>query len=317
MSKPLVSIILALYNSERWLKEAVDSIIGQTLREFELIVIDDGSTDKGVSIVQSYGDPRIRLIVQENAGLAAALNRGIEAANAAYICRFDPDDICQENRLEVQYNFLVANPKVVAVGSAAMMIDEEGLNVCVYSKPQDHLSLLNMIPGSPFIHPSVMFKKEAYKRAGGYPELMRLGGEDAVLFGRMAQVGELCNIPDPLIYYRISASALSRKSKQFRSFLTELIKAQIAGKEVTSDDLSVLHRLSTGSSQDKRFYYHADLSRMYAWGGGQSLSRKHALGAIALKPWSLMSYLIIILSFLPSGFVQKLYYLVKKERFHK
>ena len=104
--RPTVSVVMSLYNSQKYLREAIESVLCQTLSDFEFIIIDDGSKDDSADIVRSYNDVRIRLISQENLGLAAALNRGIQLAKSKLIARMDPDDICFPDRLLKQFEYL-------------------------------------------------------------------------------------------------------------------------------------------------------------------------------------------------------------------
>ena len=120
---PLVSVIMHVYNSSEYLIESIESILNQTFRNFELIIINDGSTDESEKIIKSYADKRIVFFIQENKGLASTLNRGINQARGNWIARMDADNISYPNRLEEQLKFLINNKACVAVGSNADYVD--------------------------------------------------------------------------------------------------------------------------------------------------------------------------------------------------
>src|SRR5215204_3364964 len=123
---PAISVIMSAYNAGRYIGEAIDSVLKQTFTDFELIIINDGSTDDTESVVRSFGDPRIVLVGQSNEGIAAALNTGLVRARADLVARFDADDVCYPHRLEQQYHFLRAHPEYAIVGTAADYVDKGG-----------------------------------------------------------------------------------------------------------------------------------------------------------------------------------------------
>ena len=125
MHKPIVSVILPVYNEEKYIGSAVDSILSQSLKNIELIIIDDGSTDKTLSILQTYKkDSRVRIVSQENSGLATALNNGIAISQGKYIARQDADDLSVQDRLEKQVNYMDLHPDIGILGSNYHTIDE-------------------------------------------------------------------------------------------------------------------------------------------------------------------------------------------------
>src|ERR1700761_448098 len=121
--QPHISVLMPAYNAEKYIGTAINSLLKQTFSSFELVIINDGSTDNTINIINAFNDKRIKLVDQQNKGIAAALNHGLKIARAPYIARFDADDICMPERLEVQYNFLSMNPDYVIVGSDADYID--------------------------------------------------------------------------------------------------------------------------------------------------------------------------------------------------
>jgi len=206
---PQLSVIMSVYNGERYLKEAIDSILLQTYKAFELIIINDGSTDTTEKIIQSYKDKRIRLINQENRGLVASLNTGIKHSAGKYIARHDADDVSLPTRIEKQIKFLEFNTKVVAVGSSMKVMDESSkvlhAHFVLLSDPELRQELFIR---SPFAHGSVMFRKEAAIKAGLYKQSF-WPAEDYEFWLRLSCYGLLANLNEPLYIYRESTESIS------------------------------------------------------------------------------------------------------------
>ncbi|MCP8319033.1 MAG: glycosyltransferase, partial [Candidatus Methylarchaceae archaeon HK01B] len=134
MKSPKITILMSVYNGEKYLREAIDSILNQTFKDFEFLIINDGSTDRTVEILRSYHDSRIKIITNEkNMGLTKSLNKGLKIARSEYVARMDADDISYPRRLEVQYEYMKKNPDVGIVGSWNDVIDDKG-NTIDYRK---------------------------------------------------------------------------------------------------------------------------------------------------------------------------------------
>src|SRR5260221_9413638 len=172
INDPQLTVLMPAYNAAKYIKDAIVSVLEQSFTDFELLVINDGSTDDTAKIVSSFNDSRIVLVSQENKGIAAALNLGLTYAKAPYIARFDADDICNKNRLKIQYDFITAYPQYSIIGSAADYIDAEGHYIFTHH-PEGHLNEeIQQLKYSvcPFIHSSVIYKKEVIINNGGYNE---------------------------------------------------------------------------------------------------------------------------------------------------
>ena len=169
---PLVSVVMSVFNGEKYLHEAIESILKQTLTDFEFVIVDDGSTDSTCRIVQSYNDPRIILISRANRGLVASLNEAILSANGVYIARQDADDVSQSDRLEAEVFFLRNNPKYVAVGSWFEQFNESGSLRINRTPVMDSLVRLRLVWGTCFGHGSVMFVRQTAIDAGLYRPMM-------------------------------------------------------------------------------------------------------------------------------------------------
>jgi glycosyltransferase involved in cell wall biosynthesis len=212
---PLISVCMPVYNAERYVAEAVESILGQTLEDFELVIIDDGSTDGSLGILQGYAerDPRIRLTSRPNKGLSATLRELVEQARGEWIARMDADDIALPQRLERQAAYLREHPDCVIVGTAAQVIDPDGDPVCIWFQDTGHelLDAHNLLGnrGTSLCHPSVMMRRGDVLAVGNYSEQYRIG-EDLDLLLKLGERGCLANLPEPLLKYRAHASSFTR-----------------------------------------------------------------------------------------------------------
>ncbi len=206
---------MSVYNGERFLREAVDSILAQTMPNFEFIVIDDGSTDRSSEILNSYRDPRLIVVHQENAGLAAALNRGLLMARAKIVARMDSDDIALPDRLEVQlaeYKRLGA-PDVL--GGHVEYISENGHFLGSRRQPLEHWDIVERLVkrrgGTPIIHPTVFLKSSSVLSHGGYDEFFRYASEDYDLWLRMLHDCRFANTERVVLRYRLNSNSMESR----------------------------------------------------------------------------------------------------------
>lgn len=220
----LISIILPIYNGEKYLVEAIDSIIQQTWSNWELILINDGSKDHSLEVIQKYKDPRITVVDQVNKGLAATLNIGIQRAKGSFIARQDQDDVSLPLRLEKQVEFLKSNAQVGIVGCHAQIIGLNGKKIGVHRHPANNHELqLFLLHNNPFVHSSVMFRKEVFEKTGYYcTDPLRQPPEDYELFSRIARDWQVANIPEILHIYREVKTSMSRDKAN--PFLPRILK---------------------------------------------------------------------------------------------
>ena len=205
---PQVSVVMSAYNRARYLRECVESILNQSLIDFEFIIIDDGSTDNSWEILTKSAaqDQRIVLIQnQENIGIARSRNKGMARAQGEFIAVMDSDDVALANRFETQVEYLQKHPDCVAVGSDALVIDSDGWPIGVYQRGQfGHEVIEERLlsgRGGVIIHPSAMIRRSALEKIGGYnPELRH--SVDFDMFIRLTGIGKLANIPQVLLKYR-------------------------------------------------------------------------------------------------------------------
>ena len=198
-----VTILMSVYNGEKYLRKAVDSILNQTFKDFEFLIINDGSTDKTAEILQSYRDPRIKIVNnQKNMGLTKSLSRGLGIAKGDYIARMDADDISMPERLEKQVNMLEQRPELGMVGTWYCVIDEKD-NIKYEVKNDGNPVILRwkLLFNNEFVHSSVMMRKRAYEDSGGYnPEFQ--AAQDYDLWSRIAKKWQIGLVPKILCYRR-------------------------------------------------------------------------------------------------------------------
>lgn len=210
---PRVSVLIPIYNAERYLERAIRSILEQTYEDFEIVAVDDGSKDNSLQLLERLRDvdERLRILSRPNTGIVGALNDGLAVARGELIARMDADDIALPDRLAKQVAFLEANPRCVAVGSAFIFIDADDALLQWNPRPVDHASIERDLlsgDGGALIHPVVTFRRRAIDQAGGYRKETEWV-EDLDLFLRLAQVGELANLPDVLLYYRYHTQSVN------------------------------------------------------------------------------------------------------------
>ena len=208
---PIVSVVMSVYNGERYLRESVESILNQTFTDFEFIIINDGSTDKTREILEEYAvkDKRVILVQQENMGLTKSLNKGIALAKGKYIARQDADDVSKPERFERQVNFMEDNLSVGLLGSLFEFIDEKGNMSGIRELPLEDKVLKERLPRiNQFCHASVMIRKVALETVGVYRDFFKYA-QDYDLWLRIAEEFEIKNLPDPLVSYRESEEAVS------------------------------------------------------------------------------------------------------------
>ena len=224
-SNPKVSLLMCVYNGQTHLREAVESILNQSFRDLELVIVDDGSTDSSWQILTEYStkDSRIVLIQNEaNLGLEKSLNKGLAATKGEYFARQDADDVSLSNRLQLQVDFLDNHPEVGALGTAVELINEQGNTIGKNSLPADRESLQSLLLFNNFMHHStLMARSSLMQQLGGYDETMRYV-EDYDLWWRLSCLSGLATLPNILLKRRVDdgprISKLYREKQLHNSF---------------------------------------------------------------------------------------------------
>jgi glycosyltransferase involved in cell wall biosynthesis len=226
-SEPLISVLTPVFNGEKWIGEAIRSVLSQSVENFELLVVDDGSTDESAAIAERYSrqDPRVRLLKKPKSGLVDSLNWGLAAARGEWIARLDADDVAQEDRLESQLIVARSDSRIVLVGSGAFDINEAGIVEGVQLYPAAHAALLSSLKTRRrfFAHSSAFFKADAVRSLGGYRRRVT-NAQDHDLWLRLSEIGMLCSVRKPLIKYRRHPLQISHQD----GGRTQLVDAMVA-----------------------------------------------------------------------------------------
>ena len=201
-SKVKVSVVMAAFNEENVIQKAITSICMQSFDNWELIVIDDGSTDDTVSIANSLAERNSRIVVlknDKNIGLAASLNKGVSLSHGEYIARMDADDVSLPDRLKLQIDYMDNNLDVTVLGGGAVYQDMKGVELGEVMMPETHEAIIAwMLRSSPFIHPTVMARRSFFEKTGGYNESLKRA-QDYDLWFRGREIGRYYNLQVPII----------------------------------------------------------------------------------------------------------------------
>lgn len=280
---PEISCILAVYNDGPYLEAAVQSVLDQTFGDFELVIVDDGSTDGSPDILAKLAgkDDRIRVITQENKGLAAALNVGIRHSTGRLIARMDGDDFSLPNRFEVQREFLDEHRDVVAVGGRVLMIDDGGrpLGDWDFYETHEEIDAFHMTGrGGGIVHPAAMMRRDAVEQVGLYRENF-VASQDYDLWLRLAEIGRLQNLDAYVLHFRRHLRSISFRNPGLQLSLTDLAlneaidrrglkKEELATKptqQAEISDLGVVHRYWAQVAIRNRYYSTALFHAWRSW----------------------------------------------------
>lgn len=286
---PRVSVAVPVYNAERYLDEAMGSVLGQTFDDFEIVVVNDGSTDRSGAMLDAYAerDPRVRVLHQANAGLVGALNAAIDACRGAIVIRFDSDDVCEADRFVKQVEYLDAHSDVVAVGSWMQAIDPDGGELNRFEYPADHeaIEALFLSGHNAIGHPAAAIRRDALVRIGGYR--LRPHVEDLDLFLRLAEVGRLANLPEPLLRYRQHPASVcaTHRGDQIMAALDVINHArERRGMSPLSELPKSSKVIEQAADRSRRFALHA-IRR-----GDLPAARRYALDALRREPLRLSNW---------------------------
>jgi len=280
---PLVTVLLPVYNAEAYVGEAVQSILVQTCRDFELLIINDGSTDRSLEIIRGFRDNRIRVINNEtNIRLIATLNKGMDLARGKYIARMDADDISLPERLRKQADFMETHPEVGVCGTWFELFGNHK-KIVKYPEKDESIRIM-LLYQTPFCHPSVMLRKEVFDRHAVrfLPEFIH--AEDYEVWVRIAPYTRFANIPEALLRYRLHEQSVSSAHRSIQETNTCRIIRQAfekTGIQPGDEEIMVFRQVAYSHFKaDKQFVQKAEsiLLRLLA-----ANSRTHFLPDDALK----------------------------------
>lgn len=241
---PNITVLMSVYNGEKYLREAIESVLNQTIRNFDFLIINDGSTDKSERIIKSYHDQRIRLIVnKKNIGLIGSLNNGLSMATGKYIARMDCDDISLPRRLEKQLTFLNSRPNIGVVASYTNEINEKGnLLSTLWARDRESISCEeiyhNLFFGNCLAHPTVMINKEILDKFSLKYRSDYLDAEDYDLWCQIAQIAPIVKIPEPLLFYRKHGGNISIAKLMSGKSRSEITSRKIRNEKLKSIGVS-------------------------------------------------------------------------------
>lgn len=214
---PKISLIIGVYNGAEKLRESLDSVLSQSFTDFEVVVVNDASTDETSFVLNEYAtrDTRIKIVTNEkNLGLTKSLNRGIGVSSGEYIARMDNGDISYPTRFEKQVAFLDEHKEYSMVGSFANLTDDASVVIGQLRYPTKHDDIVRkLIRHNLFVHSSVMVRRSALEEVGFYNEAWKYA-QDYELFFRMVQRGKVANIAEPLVSYRISEQSITKSKNK-------------------------------------------------------------------------------------------------------
>jgi len=309
-----ISVIMSVYNGEKYLNESIDGVLNQTYEDFEFIIINDGSTDRSRSIIESYKDKRIILVNQNNIGLSKSLNKGIKLAKGEYIARIDADDVCYPFRFEKQAKILDDHNDYVAVGSNADIIDALGNFLYTTNKPVKwEIIKKNIVMGkNPFIHSSVIFRKEIAYRCGLYNEKINQYFEDLLLWSCFINYGKLVNLEESMIKYRLVPNSISIDTSLDRTGY-KLYKKLLNNDNITESLISKFILKKRRKKKHKRYYYYITIAKIYLFKkSDKAMFIKNIKLAFKEMPFSVMLLLLILLNMLPQKIINKIYKLFRR-----
>jgi glycosyltransferase involved in cell wall biosynthesis len=211
MSKE-VSVLMSVYNGQRWLAESIQSVLNQTYVDFEFIIVDDGSDDSSLAIARQYArnDPRMRVLTKSNTGLGDSLNYGLDLACGKWIARIDADDICFPTRIAKQLKLVKSDHRIVLVGSGLSQMDENSVTTKTYTQPYAHNALVRNLSSlkRSFAHSSAFFSLETARKLGGYRAKIHQA-EDLDLWLRLSETGRIRCIQESLVGIRKHSQQIS------------------------------------------------------------------------------------------------------------
>ena len=299
---PAVSVILPIYNAGSYLRDAIDSILAQSYTDFELLALDDGSTDDSLAILKEYEskDPRVKLFTRENRGLVATLNELIESAKGRYIARMDGDDICDPDRFEKQVRFMELHPDHVVVGSSFEKINESGQSIGEFKAPQEHqeIDVMNLAGHTSICHPTAMIRTTAIRQINGYDPATECA-EDLDLWLRIAEIGELANLADVLVKYRMHDDSISEANR----LTQEQLKRDACERAWERRGIHGSYEAQVWRPGSDKESQH-DFALKYGWyawrHGHRDTWWSYVKKALALKPFAVSSWKLLIFGYVKS-----------------
>jgi glycosyltransferase involved in cell wall biosynthesis len=288
---PAISVLMPVYNAERYVAEAVESILVQSQDDLELLVVDDGSTDRSLTILRGFAerDARVRLSSRSNRGILETRNELLALARGEFVAIMDADDVALPGRLGTQHDYMLTNPTCVGVGSWVQTIDEEGQPLALWRFPvlHDEIDEANLSSQQTILHSAFFARRAAMIGVGCYRQELC---EDLDLFLRLAEVGRLANLPEALVKYR-----------RHHESVTHTRPARLL--EIAAETIEDARRrrgldpAALGQDGPNPVPRPAANHRTWAWvalgAGHLPTARKHAMAALRLNPLAAESWRVV------------------------
>jgi glycosyltransferase involved in cell wall biosynthesis len=299
---PTISVVMSVFNAGPYLRQAVESVLGQSFGDFEFIIIDDGSSDGSGDHLRAYAgrDPRIRLTVRENKGLTVTLNEALTQARGEFVARMDCDDLSLPTRFAAQLAYLRADPSIVCAGGHFELIDEKGRLLTRLRPPSDDASIQRLLLAghTAICHPAAMMRRDAVMRVGGYDPYFKTT-QDLDLWLRLGEVGRLGNVPEVVLKFRQHGGSVSETRRQEqRRYGREAVERAWKRRGITDGKFEAEEPWRPGQDRASR---HAFALR-YGWWGFNSAARGTALAyglkAVRLAPWDLAGWKLLVAALL-------------------
>lgn len=300
LQKDLVSVIMSNYNTpEEYLRQAIESILNQTYRNFEFIIIDDCSTDNSLQIIESYTDKRIKIIRNEqNLGITKSLNKGLAVAKGEFVARMDADDIAFPERFEKQVDFLKTHTEYIVCGTGVELIGEwekkhSNKYIC-RTIPEREQFRINLLFGNypNIVHPTAMFNHTMLKKYGiTYNENYPLA-QDYRMWVSCSEVAECANLPETLLNYRVHGKAVSSDKKQLQSTIAIQIMQEQLDKLYLqlSDEYTVIHKSFLSSRKEYNLKYKKWIKILLKQNKRHKVYNQKLLRKTLWKKWAEISY---------------------------
>ena len=300
-ARPLVSVLTPVYNAEPHLAEALESVLGQSFADFELIIVDDGSTDGSSDVIRRFAERDRRIVARfcPRRGVAAARNECVHLARAELLAVMDADDVAEPVRLEVQLGYLEGHPECVALGGQMLYVDEDGDPLWPSQLPLDHDAIdarLMAGYGGALANPTAVLRRAAVIEVGGYRGHFKFGAEDYDLLLRLAELGRLANLPDILVRYRLHDESLTaRFTIEQRELLLLAIRKACARRGIDFRPPGIT--LPGGASRILELAHRAMKAREHGYLG---TARKYAIRTLGAAPLSPLAWRVATVVFIGS-----------------
>jgi len=309
-----ISVVMSVYNGEKFLRDAIASILRQTFNNFEFVIVNDGSTDTSLNIINSFLDKRIKVIDQSNLGLTKSLNIAIQAATGDFIARMDADDLSHPERLSYQYAYMTEHPEVGLLGTLNYGIDETGVELGFSVFPTEFADIRQslLFEGNCLTHGTFMIRRQVLELVGGYSEEYPYS-QDYELALRIAEKHEIQNLNRFLYYLRISKSSITAQKCAEQTSCALKARAFAQSKSLSNREFENLK-----TSKQKILNSHQMLSNlMLVYGANylavesEKLARVRFVDALKYNPFNLKAFVFLALTFFPVRYIKKIRQAIK------